>query len=265
MKARERSLISVMGLVILGLTLIGAAEPAAAAAAGTVVPLTQYTPGSMLVVTSCGDDTFDKQPASNEVIFTLRNKQTRGEKAQFSDGRTIVVKVPDQAGSGIVTFQKGGNAIATLDLNVTAPPRDSSMITYFPVVFFLLFLLWLGISLKKDPTWHLGEALSEQLTEKIPVLDDQGKPIFNVDKDGKKEAIYYERSKFANSSSRLIAFIGLFVLATGILATLIPAVNRFALTGEVPDMANFTTYLLAQTGIFAPYVANKVVEGVKAK
>ena len=264
MKARERSLISAMGLVILGLALILAAAPAAAAAVA-VVPLTQYTPGSMLVVTSWGDDTFDKQAANNEVIFTLQNKQTRGEKAQFSDGRTIVVKVPDQAGSGIVTFQKGGNAIGTLDLKVTTTSRESWLITAFPITFLLLFLLWLGISLKKDPNWHLGEALSEQLTEKVAVLDDQGKPIFNVDKDGKKEAIYYERSKFANSSSRLIAFIGLFVLATGILATLIPAVNRFALTGEVPDMANFTTYLLAQTGIFAPYVANKIVEGVKAK
>jgi hypothetical protein len=217
----------------------------------------------MLVVTSCEAGTFDLEAVKNEVIFVLQNKQPKVVKPQFSDGRTIVVKVPDQAGSGTITFQKGGNTISTLDLSVTAPTSDYLLITAFPVAFFLLFLLWLGISLKKDPSWHLGEALSEQLVEQVPVLDDQGKPIFNVDPNGKKEPIYYEQVKYANSSSRLIAFIGLFVLATGILATLVPAVYRFALTGEAPDMGNFSTYLLAQTGIFAPYVTNKIVEGVK--
>jgi len=264
MRPEGRAFVKCIGLIILGWFIVQAAFPVKAEAAATIVPLTQVTPGGLLVVSSCGDDTFDQVAANNEVIFTLRNKQTKGEKAQFSDGRTIVVKVPEQAASGAVTFQKKGSVISTVTLTVAATSPDYLMLTAFPVAFFLLFLIWLGISLKKDSTWHLGEALSEQLVEKVAVLDDQGKPMYNVDQNGKKEPIYYEKVKYCSSSSRLIAFIGLFVLATGILATLVPAVYRFAITGEVPDMGNFSSYILAQTGIFAPYVANKIVEGVKA-
>jgi hypothetical protein len=260
MRAEGKSLVRYLGVIVLGLIIVQAAIPVNVEASASVVPLTQLTPGAVLVVTSAGDDTFDKQPTNNEVIFTLRNKQSKVEKALFSDGRTIVVKVPDQAGSGIITLQKGGNLISTLNMSVSGATPDYFLITAYPIVFFLIFLIWLGISLKKDPNWHLGQALSEQFLEKVVVMDDQGKPVL---KDG-KDPIYYDRVNYCNSSSRLIAFIGLFVMATGILATLVPAVYRFALTGEVPDMGNFSTYLLAQTGIFAPYVTNKIVEGIKA-
>jgi len=225
-----------------------------------LVPLTPMTPGSTLVVTS-DRDIFDPQtPGSNIVVFPLTNKQTESVKARYADKRTISVLVPGKADSGLVDFRKNGVSIGTLNLTATSPPRDYLLITIFPVAFFLLFLAWLAFALGRDPSWRLGEALSEHLTEKVAVWDEANKcPLLN----DKKEPVYYERNIYANSSSRLIAFIGLFVLATGILAVLIPAVHRFALTGEAPDMGNFSSYILAQAGIFAPYITNKVMEGFR--
>ena len=226
-----------------------------------LLPLTPMAPGSTLVVTSNRDIFAPQAPTSNIVVFPLANKQTESVKALYADARTISVLVPDKVASGLVDFRKDGVSIGTLNLTATSPQRDYLLITIFPVAFFLFFLAWLAFALGRDPNWSLGEALSEHHTEKVAVWDEANdRPLL----DDKKEPVYYERNIYANSSSRLIAFIGLFVLATGILSVLIPAVYRFALTGDVPDMGNFSSYILAQAGIFAPYITNKVMDGFKS-
>lgn len=122
------------------------------------------------------------------------------------------------------------------------------LISILPASLFIVFLLVVKANLKGNK-WSLGDALSESDLAKNPdgsvLKDKDGNPVF------------------IRSSSRLIAFIGFFGIIVWIVGLSIPTLYQFACTGKVPDLSGISAFLLAQAGIFAPYVANKIAGAFK--
>ena len=123
------------------------------------------------------------------------------------------------------------------------------LIAFIPSGMFVLFMLITKSSLKNS-TWNLGDALSES------------EPVKNKDGDILKDAA--GNPVFAKSASRLIAFVGFFVIIFWLMGLSIPTLYHFACTGEVPKLNDVSTFLLAQAGTFAPYIANKLVSAIKS-
>ena len=122
------------------------------------------------------------------------------------------------------------------------------LVSMLPAFLFLMFLLVVKANLKGNK-WSLGDALSESDLAKNPdgsvLKDKDGNPVF------------------IRSSSRLIAFIGFFGIIVWIVGLSIPTLYQFACTGKVPNLSGVSTFLLAQAGIFAPYIANKIAGAFK--
>jgi hypothetical protein len=219
----------------------------------------RVAPGDQLVISSNKDNAFDALAANNEVVFLGPKGVPKPQKGQAvsPEGRTLTVLVPSQAQSGEVTVKAKGAEIDKVALTISEKPREYQVCLWMalvPVSLFLIFLIWLGVCLHRDPNWKLSGALSEQIEQKLILRDSVGNPVFHATSH---DPIYEIRPVIVNSSSRLIAFVGLFVIATEILGVLIPAGYRYACTGEIPDLSNFSTFILAQTPVFAPYVVNK--------
>ena len=147
---------------------------------------------------------------------------------------------------------------------VTPAPTDSKkccgwlwLIALIPSGMFVLFLFIMKSSLSKSD-WNLGDALSES----DPMKDKDGNIIMK-DKDGK---IVTAGGKpfFAKSASRLIAFVGFFVINFWLIGLSIPTLYYFACNGQIPKLNDVSTFLLAQAGAFAPYIANKLVSTIKS-
>lgn len=219
----------------------------------------RLAPGDQLVIGSNKDNTFDALAEKNEVVFLGPKSIPKPQKAQSvsPEGRTITVLVPLQALSGEVAVKANGVEIDKVTLTISDKPREYRICLWmalFPVLFFLLFLIWLGVCLHRDRKWDLSGALSEQIEQKFVLRDKDGNPVFHKTSN---DLLYEIKPIIVNSSSRLIAFIGLFVIAAEILGVVVPASYRYACTGEVPDLSNFSTFILAQAPLFAPYVVNK--------
>lgn len=60
------------------------------------------------------------------------------------------------------------------------------------------------------------------------------------------------------SISRLIAFLGFIVMISLILGIGYSSLWVFLVTGQLPNLSGATTFLLACSGLFAPYLANQV-------
>lgn len=262
MEATRRKLVRwVIPLVLWGLLVQGVALVCGQTGPSLTPLVNRLAPGDLLVITINKDNTFDPLAVNNEVAFQVSKSIQKSQKAQSVslDGRTITVLVPSQAQSGEVSVKAKGTEVGKVTLTITDKPQGNLvclLMAGFPVLFFLIFLIWLGNSLgKKDSGWKLSDALSEQIEQKGELLK---KPTGEILTDKDNNPIYEIKSVTMNSSSRLIAFIGLFVTATAILAIIVPASYRFACTGEVPDLGNFSTFILAQAGIFSPYVVNKI-------
>jgi hypothetical protein len=230
------------------------------AEAPKVTPLTdQVCQGGWLIITGENNNTFDQRSA---VVFKLaNNKPQRVPPTKVSrDGRTLLVQVPMGAQDGEVSIKHGATE-TKVNLQIDPPYGEQYwwlyqtlyfLMAFTPVGFFICFLTWLFRSLRRDQRWRLSEALSEQIEDKSLLLDN-GKPVL---KDG-KEPVYVVKTIYTNSSSRLIALIGLFVIITWVLALALPLIYRFARYGEIADLSNLSTFLLAQAGIFTPYIVSK--------
>lgn len=118
-----------------------------------------------------------------------------------------------------------------------------------PAIIFLAFILVLIITLKKS-NWSLADALSESETTKDP----DGKLL--KDKDG--------NPVYARSSSRLLAFVGFFGIILWVVGLSIPTLYQLACTGKAPELNGVSTFILAQAGVFTPYIFNKVSGAVKS-
>jgi hypothetical protein len=151
--------------------------------------------------------------------------------------------------------------------------KKCSMIwSVLPAVMFIVFLLCVVAALKKRG-WSLSEALSESdpivdpkaggvllVNVKQPVMDDKGTPI---KENGRILLTDVQRPVYARSSSRLIAFIGSFTIIVWIIGLSIPTLYHFLCKGSVPELSGVSGFLLAQAGIFAPYLANKIAGAIK--
>ena len=115
-------------------------------------------------------------------------------------------------------------------------------ISLIPSVLFVIFLLIVKGVLRKN-NWSLAEALSESETTTGP----DGTPVF------------------ARSASRFMAFIGFFAIILWIVGLSIPTLYRMMCDGEIPDLGKVSTFLLAQAGIFAPYIVNKLAGALTNK
>jgi hypothetical protein len=136
------------------------------------------------------------------------------------------------------------------------------------IAFGIIAAIVLGLALTRKG-W-----LSQALSESDP-LRDKNKQVIIIDKKGTvfvgdpttgklpdqvpDGALIYPRS-----ASRLIAFIGLFAIVVWEIITMIPALGSFAHTGKMPDLSGLSKFLVAQAGIFTPYIANKVVSAFKS-
>ena len=218
----------------------------------TPVP-TQISQGAILVISSNQDNTFSGHLNDYDITFqTSKNSLTVKPQYISPDGRFISVPVPNQAQPGEVTLKKNAKDVGKVTIAIIGTNFDKwfDVVTVaIPVILFLLFLLVLGARLKGDNQWNLGEALSES----EPLRYQNGNPV-----------LINGRPSYPSSSSRLIAFIGLFVIVTWAMGILIPATYRFAKTGEVPDLTEFSKFLLAVAGIFTPYIANRIAGAIKS-
>ena len=182
------------------------------------------------------------------------------------------------------TMAPKGNDASKADTKNTSEQAGNSAektkccgwLVFFSIVPAILFIVFLMVvkSYLKDNKWSLGDALSESDPAKDLAgsvsKDKDGNPVFEVlkDKDG-NPVFQVLKDKdgnpvFAKSSSRLIAFIGLFGIIVWIVGLSIPTLYQFACTGKVPELSGVSTFLLAQAGVFAPYIANKLVGAVKS-
>ena len=202
-----------------------------------------------MVISSNKDDTFSSQLSDNEVVFTVSKNQKKSgsERPEYvsPDGRVISVLVPNQALPGEIILKRGNKSIGKVTINITETILGkciSLIAVSVPLALVFILLLILGIVLWIDKNWTLGDALSES----EPVRDKDGNVL-----------------RYPNSASRLIAFIGLFAIIAWGMGILVPATYRFAQTGEVPDLSGFSKFLVAQAGIFTPYIANKIAGAFK--
>jgi hypothetical protein len=260
MKDTGRKMVKRVLAIIFGTVLMLGFEVVQGQSGPILTPLVnRVAPGDQLVISGNQDNTFDSLAGNNEVIFLGPKGIPRPQKAQSvsPDGRTITVLVPALAQSGEVAVKAKGTEIDKVTLTISDKPREYRVCLFLalvPVMFFLIFLIWLGVCLHRDQAWKLSGALSEQIEQKLLLRDAQGNPVFHATSH---DALYEIRPVIVNSSSRLIAFIGLFVIAAEILGVLISAIYSYVCTGEIPDLSNFSTFILVQAPLFAPYVVNK--------
>jgi hypothetical protein len=124
------------------------------------------------------------------------------------------------------------------------------------VAFVIILAVLLPMTLRGKNEW-----LSLALSESEPLRDKDGQLIIK-DKDGKLVAATAAGAEgspvYPRSASRLIAFIGLFSIIIWGMAVMVPALSVFARTGNFPDLGSATKFIVAQAGIFAPYIVNKV-------
>jgi len=215
----------------------------------------QVIKGEMMVIASNQDRAFDSQAANNEVSFEGKGNSTIRVKASAvsPDGRVLTVRAPDKALSGMATIKNGAKDIGKVAVGIVDSPCIGGwffqIMAMLPTVVFLIFLTVVKKALK-DGKWNLSDALSETdaLRDNAGALEknpDTGNPIY------------------PKSASRLIAFIGLFVIVIWIMGLSIPTFYHFACTGEMPDLSGVSTFLAAQAGLFAPYIANKIAGAIK--
>lgn len=209
----------------------------------------------MLLVEAPAEKSFDKV---SQVIFMDANNKPLPvvPEVMSQDLRTLSVRVPDQAIPGQVKVQKGTEITHTSTYK--RPETPMGMMAWFPLVFFMGFLLLLACFLylaSQNKAWSLTQVLSELITRKNIAKDANGTTIYKLDVNGNKtEVLIYEDSEYTSSASRLIAFIGLFALIALIIEILVSA----AYTGKLPEMKEFYPVLGTQLAAFVPYVANKV-------
>lgn len=119
--------------------------------------------------------------------------------------------------------------------------------TIITIGFFIIFTYHIVKTLKAE-NWSLKRALCE------PIIGKDNEPIMNAAKD---KPIYME------SSSRLIALVGLTaILAIDLGVAVMIFYCTLAQTSGNLDLETIGLFLVAQAGIFAPYIANQVKTAV---
>jgi hypothetical protein len=251
----KRIIVTLVGLIILAVPSVwGQKAPEQTRAAGIMALTPQVSQGGLLVICADKDNIFDQEPGNSEVVFKLPKGTERSEKARSvsTDGRVISLQVPNDAQPGVLTIKSNSKEIGKVSISIVETSGFKCKMKLFmalsPAILFILFLLIGIIALAKNH-WSLGEALSESepLMENNAVLRDANNNLI-----------------FPKSASRLIAFIGLFCIITWIIGLSMPAFYRFAITGEFPDLSGVSTFILAQAGIFTPYIANKIAGAIKS-
>jgi len=233
------------------------AQSAAAKTEPTLTSLTVQSSqgvsqGDFFVITSTRENTFDSSPVKNEIIFPILGGSQKSVKAQSvtCDGRVIGVLVPKQAQSGEITVKKGTQEIGKVNINITECSRFKKLLTWIvaciPPFIFIIFLILTGFALMRTGTNWLKEALSES------------EPL--RDKDGNLQG---GNAIYPPSASRLIAFIGMFGIIVWQFGIIVPALYHFTLFGEIPDLGGISKFIVAQAGIFTPYIANKIAGAFK--
>jgi hypothetical protein len=221
----------------------------------TLMTLTpQVSQGSLLVISSNVNNTFDVQPGNNDVVFKIpskgeQNTKTTPAQSVTPDGRVICVKVPYNALPGEVAARNQEKVIGKVTFSITDSTRRTGLfMAIWPALLYLVSLVVVVYFLKKSK-WSLAEALSEN-----DALRDNAGSIIN-DKDG--------MPIFPKSASRMLAFIGLMCIITWLIGLSVPTIFRYACTGEVHDLSGVSSFLLAQAGVFSPYIVNKIASALK--
>ncbi len=224
------------------------------------------SPQDVLVINAPPGKPFE-QATDYVISFPLKEGGPKGVKALFigKDGLTLAAPVPPETIPGKVTVKIGDKLIHEVEF--TPVKETGVLMQWLPVIFFLAFLVFLVIALgvatyKKK--WSLSDALSEYLEVKevFKIKDDQEHDQV-VYKQGSPEPVVVTINKPTCSASRLIAFIGLFGIITWTMVILCPAVQWFARTGHFPKLEGLSTFLVAQAGIFTPYIANRIGAAIK--
>jgi hypothetical protein len=193
-------------------------------------------------------------------VLCLSSLCAYAETTAVPSAKDVGATAPPKQTADLGTQKATPNSTATTASETTTPQQEPKcpdskkcsgwlwVIALIPSGMFVLLLLFMKSSLK-DKNWNLGDALSESETLKDKngdiLMDSNGNPIF------------------AKSASRLIAFVGFFVIIFWLMGMSTPTLYHFACTGEVPKLNDVSTFLIAQAGVFAPYIANKLVSAIK--
>lgn len=174
-------------------------------------------------------------------------------------GAATTVQNQDTSAKGKNAALKASDAAKSVEKKTPEQPNNSGVtsnccgwVWFFAMIPSLMFIVFLVVMKKglQKSNWSLRDALSES----EPMKDQNGATIY--DKNG--------NPVFARSSSRLLAFIGFFVIILWLVGFSVPTLYHYACTGNVPKLNEVSTFLLAQAGIFAPYIANKLAGAIKS-
>jgi hypothetical protein len=120
-------------------------------------------------------------------------------------------------------------------------------------------------SLIRAAGWSLTDALSEEVT--LTQLDAQGNPVLApaaqpaagvaapAAAPGATQTVSVTTLKA--SSSRFIALIGTISILMLYIGFGLASLDRFAMTGIIPDMSTGANFFYAGLVLFAPYMVNK--------
>ncbi len=224
---------------------------------------TPLSPQDLLVIKASPDKVFDPQATDYLIFFPMKQGGPEGVKALYvsKDGLTLAALMPHEAIPGEVVVNRGTTEICRVQFT---PVKDTWNIKeLLPEIIFLIFLVLLAIGLlmaSRQGKWSLSDALSEYLEVDQVFKNEEGKIVYQ---QNSPEPVMVKIIKPTSSSSRLIAFIGLAAIITWIMTILIPAAHWFALTGSVPKLSDLSGFLIAQAGIFTPYIANRISTAIK--
>ncbi len=138
-----------------------------------------------------------------------------------------------------------GNNIISGDISANVRVKVFIWVSFVIIAIFLILLNQIFKALKKPGAkWNLGEALSE------PLKTDDNKIAFSDPNNTKP--IY------VNSSSRLIALIGLAGIVVIDLGIAIAIYWGLIVYNTLPDLEKIGWYIFGQAAIFAPYLANQI-------
>ncbi|MGO4437398.1 hypothetical protein [Rhizobium sp. RAF56] len=116
-------------------------------------------------------------------------------------------------------------------------------------------------SLRRATGWSLTDALSEEVTlsqmtnDGVPILAPAQPPTPGAPATTTVQTVMV--TTLRASSSRVIALVGTISILMLYIGFGLAYLNRFVVTGQVPELGNITQFFYAGLVLFAPYIANK--------
>jgi len=206
----------------------------------------EISPGGIIVISSL-EPIFKDELSKNEITFSGSTDMVIPFLVS-QDKKAITVNVPDTTKTGTVKVVIDGQEKGTFPLSLISCAGEKAFYWVFWLTFIILVIMLLIIAFSlRRPGWSLGDALSEQArsADDKPLVDSNSKPVL------------------INSSSRLIAFIGLCGILALDLGIGTSIYWKLFLGQDIPNLEGVGWFLFGQASLFAPYIVNQVRSAFK--